>query len=404
MFSFDLKTGYNHHYEIFQEHTRFLGFSWVFGNRTRYFTFQVLPFGLSTAPYIFTKCLKPIVNLWRSRGIFIVLYLDDGWGRADSFVSCEAVAKAVKEDILEAGLVPNVEKSQWIPVQCLDWLGLTWDSSVGCIKITQRRMKDLESCLDSFQAGLPQVSARKIAALAGKINSLYPVVGTLTQLKSRFMHQEIIRRDHWDKEYILRSDNNLITELFFWKENLFTVNEHILFDYSIPQTIYSDASQSGCGAWVGECAGMKMVRNWTGVEMSKSSTWRELMSVSLALQAFAPFLRSKTAKVFTDNKGVVSIVAKGSMIAELHELSLDIFNFCRENLISLQVQYGFPERRTVVQMHLVVSLISMTGEFPLNFLSSWISCEGLILLIGSQMILILHYQSLIPNIGVLFRI
>ena len=49
MFSFDLKSGY-HHYEIFHEHVKFEGFSWDFGNGTRYFSFQVLPFGLATLP------------------------------------------------------------------------------------------------------------------------------------------------------------------------------------------------------------------------------------------------------------------------------------------------------------------------------------------------------------------
>ena len=57
MFSFDLKSGY-HHVEIFPEHRRFLSFSRVFPNgKVRYFQFSVLPFGLSSAPYLFTKLL-----------------------------------------------------------------------------------------------------------------------------------------------------------------------------------------------------------------------------------------------------------------------------------------------------------------------------------------------------------
>ena len=57
---FDLKTGY-HHLEIFPEHQPFLGFSWTYpdGN-TCYYMFSVLPFGLSSAPYIFTKLLTDL--------------------------------------------------------------------------------------------------------------------------------------------------------------------------------------------------------------------------------------------------------------------------------------------------------------------------------------------------------
>ena len=34
---------------------------------------------LSSAPYIFTKCLKPLEKYWRFNGVNIALFLDDGW-------------------------------------------------------------------------------------------------------------------------------------------------------------------------------------------------------------------------------------------------------------------------------------------------------------------------------------
>ena len=61
--SFDLKSGY-HHVGIFPSHQQFLGFSWTFPvGRTRYFAYAVLPFGLSSAPYLFTKLMRPLVEL-----------------------------------------------------------------------------------------------------------------------------------------------------------------------------------------------------------------------------------------------------------------------------------------------------------------------------------------------------
>ena len=341
MFSFDLKSGY-HHVDIYPEHCKYLGFSWNFGDSrgVRYFSFLVLPFGLSTASYIFTKCLRPMVKHWRSKGIFIVVFLDDGWSRSDSFDTCKAIAAEVKKDLLDAGWVPNVEKSQWFPVQSLDWLGMTWNGREGFIKISQRRIDDLTSCIKSFQAGLPIVSARKIASLAGKVNSLSPVMGAITQLMTKFMHHEILRRENWDSTYYISSDNKLFPELFFWQSEVNRINKRVLCEYSIPQTIiFADASQSGGGAWIAECKDMKMVRNWTELESGKSSTWRELKTVCLAIKAFCPYLRGKIVKLFTDNKGVVAIVAKGSMIKQLQDMSLEIFNFCRENQISLQVQW-----------------------------------------------------------------
>jgi len=64
--SFHLKSGY-HHVGIFPSHQRFLGFSWTFPHgRTRYFAYTILPSGLSSAPYLFTKLMRPLVKYWGS--------------------------------------------------------------------------------------------------------------------------------------------------------------------------------------------------------------------------------------------------------------------------------------------------------------------------------------------------
>ena len=50
LFSFDLKSGY-HHVDIAKHHWKYLGFNWEGMN----YVFTILPFGLSTTCYIFTK-------------------------------------------------------------------------------------------------------------------------------------------------------------------------------------------------------------------------------------------------------------------------------------------------------------------------------------------------------------
>ena len=46
-FTWDLKAGY-HHLDISPDHQKYLGFTWPFNGVLRYFTFAVLPFGLSS--------------------------------------------------------------------------------------------------------------------------------------------------------------------------------------------------------------------------------------------------------------------------------------------------------------------------------------------------------------------
>ena len=86
---------------------------------------------------VFTKCLRPLIKHWRANGLFIVVFLDDGWGTASSFSECEKFANSVKCDLLSAGSVPNVDKSVWTPVQDIDWLGMTWNSDKGTLAVFQ---------------------------------------------------------------------------------------------------------------------------------------------------------------------------------------------------------------------------------------------------------------------------
>ena len=100
VFSFDLKSGY-HHVDIFPEHRKYLAFSWDF--HTRYFQLTALPFGLSSAPFIFTKLLKPLETHWRSRGIPIAIFFDDEVGARASLGVAKYNSSLVRSDLSFSG-------------------------------------------------------------------------------------------------------------------------------------------------------------------------------------------------------------------------------------------------------------------------------------------------------------
>ena len=52
---------------------KFLRFHW----QEKLYQFNCLPFGLSSAPWIFTKATKPVVTILRSLGMRIIIYIDD---------------------------------------------------------------------------------------------------------------------------------------------------------------------------------------------------------------------------------------------------------------------------------------------------------------------------------------
>ena len=118
-----------------------------------------------------------MVKYWRKNAIDIVLYLDDGYGMAQSFDICEKQAKFVQKSLTEAGFLINTEKSMFDPKQELEWLGILWNSRVFSISIPERRISDLLNSINSIFDFFPRISARQLAQVTGKIISLSPVFG-----------------------------------------------------------------------------------------------------------------------------------------------------------------------------------------------------------------------------------
>ena len=334
MFKFDLKSGY-HHIDIAEWCQTFLGFAW----QERFYVFTVLPFGLSSAPYIFTKCLRPMVRFWREHGVNIVLYLDDGWCSNRSLESCSRDAQFVYDSLKRAGFVVNMEKSILEPTTSLNWLGLIWDSGDHSISIPEKRISDLMVYIDLILSDLNNVSARSLAKVTGRIISMSPVIGNVTRIKSRYLYRCIESRFVWDYWFRL-TDQQVIDELQFWRAHVRSLNLKLLSEYKIPTVVvYSDASSFACGALSAQVDQGVFHRMWTSVEASRSSTWRELKAIELYLITYKGQLSGKVVKCFTDSKNCESIVLKGSTIVDLQDLACSIFSICALNSISLLVQW-----------------------------------------------------------------
>ena len=136
------------HIDICQPHQQLLGFQCALGGaRSRYFCFTVLPFGLSSAPYLFTEIFLPLVRYRRGLGIHLVLYLDDGAGCEKDFFSTQHFSNITRSDLVRVGLVPNCDKSIWTNVQRLEWLGISWDLLSAILSIPQVKVFIVLHCL-----------------------------------------------------------------------------------------------------------------------------------------------------------------------------------------------------------------------------------------------------------------
>lgn len=112
MSAFDLKSGY-HRVHIQSDFTQFLGFQW----RGSLFKFLVLPFGMSLAPFVFTELLKPLMKKWRTDGLGVAMYLDDGLIWSYTAHRCEESTRIIRADLGEAGFAMSEAKCIWVPTQ-----------------------------------------------------------------------------------------------------------------------------------------------------------------------------------------------------------------------------------------------------------------------------------------------
>ena len=184
--SFDLTAGY-HHVSILPDHRKYLSFSYPNGNLKKFYVFKQMPFGLSCACYLFTKLMRPLVKLWRSKGIRSFIYIDDGIGAATSLRDAEIMSHDMKRDLQFAGFLINQTKSNWDLAQHLSWLGFEFDSNSMVLQAKDRKIcKLIEQCAGLLQAR--RVSPRQVAAVVGQLLAMQRAVGPEVRIRTRYLH------------------------------------------------------------------------------------------------------------------------------------------------------------------------------------------------------------------------
>ena len=331
-FRFDLKSAY-HHIEIFPEHRNYLGFYW----NSKYYVFNVLPFGVSTAAYIFTKVLRHIVKYWRSQGIRIILYLDDGFAVAKNPELAANIAFQVKQDLLDFGFLISEEKSDWTPKSHVTWLGHNFNFVDAIITLTDDRLNKILKKVNNILCASTQsdwIAVRTLASIVGSIQSSEGAVGNVAKLMTKYCHMCIETRWSWNSLVYLNQQAR--EELTFWAKHLRDLNGQTFVSQTVCDVeVYSDASSVGYGGFILGIKYQNGSGSWTDSESEKSSTWRELEAVFRLLVKFADILRESNVRWNVDNKNVVSIITKGSMNADLQKIAIQIFNTINLYSISL---------------------------------------------------------------------
>ena len=334
--TFDLKSGY-HHVDIHPTGWKYLGFSWGTGDQRQFYVFRVLPFGLASACYVFTKLLRPLVRRWRSLGIRCIVYIDDGIVGAESHQAAKLASDIVTSDLDLSGLVLNVIKSHLTPMQIGRWLGFIIDLCAGTYHVPEDRITKLKEAL-ALVLGYSTVPVRLLASVVGQLIAMGLAIGPITRLRTRALYQAVNARHFWSDK--LQLSDEVLEEVQFWQVAIDSLNgQPIWFSPSATRVAYSDASSSGYGGYVVEVANDVAQGHWSPEEAMHSSTWRELKALERVLLSFVPRLKGHTVKWFTDNQNVARIVQFGSRKQHLQDGVLSIFSICLKANIRLEMEW-----------------------------------------------------------------
>ena len=139
------------------------------------YEFICLPFGLSSAPRVFTKVMKPFVSAAHNRGIRLVICLDD-IAIISSSRNLSSEGTAIIIQILKSlGFIVNKEKSMLVPSQKVESLGFVIGSVEITVSLPERKMNKLLQ-----QATLmwekTQYLVRDLAHAIGLIVSSFPAI------------------------------------------------------------------------------------------------------------------------------------------------------------------------------------------------------------------------------------
>ena len=295
--------------------------------------FNVLPFGLTSSPRIFTKILNPVIAFLRNKDIKISAYLDDILICGNSFKRVSSDLKFVISQLTSLGFIINFPKSSLVPSHVMLHLGYVWDTSNMTISLPEEKVTKIKNFARSCLSG-PQ-SLRSLASLLGLLVSAANAYkfAPLHFRKFQFCFIEGTKTcTDWDTVWPL--SELAIADLSWWKnchpESLTPVSfSNSAFDLHV----YTDSSKAGWGASLSD--GNFTSGIWDPSFSQFHINFLELKAIHLTIIEFLPLLRGKNVCFHCDNSTSVFYLNKmgGTHSLSLCDLALDIwFLLCSNNI------------------------------------------------------------------------
>ena len=302
--SIDLTEAY-YSLPIHEDDQKYLVFQWD----SKFYKFTCLPFGLCSAPWVFSKTLKPIFSKFHEQGFSGFGYIDDSFIIADSYEEAIKSTEFLCKTFKKLGFRINENKSVFIPSHEIVFLGYKLNSTDMSVTPTAEKVEKIEGKISSVRQH-KKVKIRQVASLLGSLNDVCKA-SEYGKAYVKLLEIEKIRALTFagkkQFEGFMKISHEANTDLQWWLQNL--ESQKRILRVSPPDlTISCDASNSGWGACFDKDS---TGGRWSLQEEHFHINVLELKAVELGLLSLCSHLENVGLKILSDNTTAVAYLCNG---------------------------------------------------------------------------------------------
>ncbi|XP_053101923.1 meprin A subunit beta [Hemicordylus capensis] len=186
----DLKDAH-FHVNIRPHHQTFLHFT----VGCQVYQYNVLPFGLSTVPRVFTKCMAAVITYLRTQGVTVYPYLDDWLLTSKDRNMLHSQICFVLMVLQDLGIQVNWKKSHLEPMQVANYIGAVLDTINQRAFLLEERYICIRDLVTLFQQQ-PIQPAQSIQRLFGLVQYSDPVLA-LCNTVIHYAHLKMRKLQLW---------------------------------------------------------------------------------------------------------------------------------------------------------------------------------------------------------------
>jgi len=300
------------------------------------YRFTCLPFGLSTAPRVFTRVTRIMVSFLRRRGVRVHAYLDDWLIVGSSYQEALEDTQTTLDLTRELGWLVNQSKSELTPSQYIHYLGARIDFIQGRAFPSEERLVALASGVALLRDHSPQ-TARAWLVLLGFLASLVDLVPDCRlYMRPIQLHLLAFFRPASRNLKVLIPPAPHLYQVFQWWCDRGNSARGVEFRSSPPTfCLTSDASLEGWGA---HAEGAALAHLWEEGLRGTHINVLELLAVFRALRLLQARVRGRSVLVRCDNTAAVSYINRqgGTRSLSLWSVTWDLFQWCRTHRVTLR--------------------------------------------------------------------